>query len=60
MTTATYAERSAIPATPALSNRINAGLAFLRVVIGTIFIVHGAQKLFTIGLGNIGGMMAQS
>lgn len=40
--------------------RLNAGLTVLRLIVGSIFIVHGAQKLFTIGLGNIGGMMAQS
>ena len=40
--------------------RLNAGLTILRLIVGSIFIVHGAQKLFTIGLGNIGGMMAQS
>lgn len=40
--------------------RINAGLTILRLVVGSIFIVHGAQKIFTIGLGSIGGMMSQS
>lgn len=40
--------------------RLTAGLTILRLIVGSIFIAHGAQKLFTIGLGNIGGMMSQS
>lgn len=42
------------------ASRINAGLTVLRLVVGSIFIAHGAQKVFTVGLGNIGGMMSQS
>lgn len=59
MTTATYAERSTVPAAPALSNRINAGLALLRVIIGTIFIAHGAQKLFVFGLSGVTASFSQ-
>lgn len=30
--------------------RVHAGLAVLRVIIGSVFVAHGAQKLFSIGL----------
>jgi len=32
---------------------INAALAVLRVIVGTIFTAHGAQKLFVLGLGGV-------
>lgn len=32
------------------SNRPDLGLAILRVVLGIVFLVHGAQKLFDFGL----------
>jgi putative oxidoreductase len=47
----TYAATSTI-----LPQRLNAALAILRIVVGGIFIAHGAQKLFVFGLaGVIGG-----
>lgn len=33
------------------------GIALLRVVTGIIFLMHGQQKLFELGLGGVSGMM---
>lgn len=37
------------------AERISAGLAILRVLVGTVFVAHGAQKLFVYGLGGVAG-----
>jgi putative oxidoreductase len=51
--TATHA--TAAPAA-SIGPRLHAGLALLRAVVGAIFIAHGGQKLFVLGLdGVIGG-----
>ena len=41
--------RSTLPSPP----RLNAALAALRVIVGVVFIAHGAQKLFVFGLDGV-------
>ncbi len=42
------------------SSRLQAwGITFLRVVVGIVFLMHGAQKLFIHGFPNVAGMMRQ-
>ena len=45
--------------TTILPQRVNAALAILRIVVGAIFIAHGAQKLFVFGLGGVVGAFGQ-
>ena len=35
------------------------GIALLRIVIGGVFVAHGAQKLFAIGIPGLAGFMGQ-
>jgi putative oxidoreductase len=47
----TTANAAAQPST----GRVNAALALLRVVVGTVFLAHGAQKLFVYGFAGVAG-----
>jgi putative oxidoreductase len=35
------------------------GIAFIRAIVGIVFLIHGGQKLFVYGVHNVAGMMNQ-
>jgi putative oxidoreductase len=39
--------------------RMALGLTILRIILGIVFIAHGAQKLFVFGLGGVTGAFTQ-
>jgi putative oxidoreductase len=44
---------------PASTDRLGTALAIVRVVVGIVFVAHGAQKLFVFGLAGVSGGFAQ-
>jgi len=45
--------------TTIFAQRVNAALAILRIVVGAVFIAHGAQTLFVFGLAGVVGAFGQ-
>lgn len=48
------------PAIPTRTSRLAVGLAVLRVVFGVVFLMHGYQKLFQMGIPGVSGFFTQS
>ncbi len=48
------------PAIPTRTSRFAVGLAVLRGVVGVVFLMHGYQKLFQMGIPGVSGFFTQS
>jgi putative oxidoreductase len=46
-------------ATTPSPRQLGLGLLVLRLALGVVFLVHGGQKLFSLGFGGTAGMLAQ-
>ena len=46
-------------ATSPSDRQLGVGLLILRLALGRVFIVHGGQKLFMMGMGGTAGMLSQ-
>ena len=58
MTSAVFSNTAARTTTLSAA-RLDAGLAVLRAILGTIFIAHGAQKVFVYGFAGVAGSFSQ-
>lgn len=47
------------PAISTRTSRLAVGLAVLRVVVGGVFLIHGYQKLFQMGIPGVSGFFTQ-
>jgi putative oxidoreductase len=45
--------------TDSRSSNVDAALALLRLIVGVVFLAHGAQKLFVFGFGGVAGSFAK-
>jgi putative oxidoreductase len=46
-------------ATSPSQRQLGVGLLFLRLALGLVFLVHGGEKLFMMGMGRTAGMLSQ-